>query len=240
VSDAFARSGGRIDFPAHFAEGYAYLQLKIYGDRPGNFLGDTNAWLWMPKGLLTCDNAEVNYIAARSGNTLYLALMNQSANAITAGCQLDAGLVGLNPDSAARVWNGKEDWASTSFGGGKFSVNVAANGMSVLAISNVVITPEFQNKLRGASPAWRADRAALKDVKAQAHLLNFGGDRRWAYIFLQERDEFKSVTLCYNTGGDWQTETDVKFPFEFSVAVPADAKEFAFKIKAERASGASF
>src|SRR5690606_1208755 len=39
VTDAFARSHGEIDFPSRFIEGYAYLQSKFYGDRPGKFYG---------------------------------------------------------------------------------------------------------------------------------------------------------------------------------------------------------
>jgi len=31
---------GAIAFPSRYAQGYAYLRSKVYGDRPGHFMGD--------------------------------------------------------------------------------------------------------------------------------------------------------------------------------------------------------
>ena len=43
---AYDRSDGAIDFPAEFAEGYAFLQGRIYGSRPGKFYGESSVWPW--------------------------------------------------------------------------------------------------------------------------------------------------------------------------------------------------
>lgn len=37
VSDVYYRSDAKIDFPAEYAEGYAYVHSKIYGSQPGRF-----------------------------------------------------------------------------------------------------------------------------------------------------------------------------------------------------------
>jgi hypothetical protein len=78
ITDALFKSKGRISFPSQYAEGYAYLHTKVYGDRPGEFYGDSNVWLWMPAGLLRTDNIQINYVAARGNGNLYISLLNQS------------------------------------------------------------------------------------------------------------------------------------------------------------------
>src|SRR5690606_40434224 len=42
VSDAFVRSDGAIDFPHQYAQGYAYLQSKVYGDRKSTRLNSSH------------------------------------------------------------------------------------------------------------------------------------------------------------------------------------------------------
>ena len=41
VTQALFRSGGKVDFPGEFIEGYAYLQSKFYGHLPGTIYGTT-------------------------------------------------------------------------------------------------------------------------------------------------------------------------------------------------------
>jgi hypothetical protein len=110
ISDAVTRSGGAIDFPSHYAEGYAYLQSKVYGDRPGTFYGDKDVWLWMPKGLAKTDNVEVNYVAGRGNGKLYLALTNQSDQDVTTTLTLNDALIpGLKSSPRdVRVWREKQ------------------------------------------------------------------------------------------------------------------------------------
>ena len=56
MSDFETRSKGAIAFPARYAQGYAYLRSKVYGDRPGKFMGDENVRLWMPRGIVRTDD----------------------------------------------------------------------------------------------------------------------------------------------------------------------------------------
>jgi hypothetical protein len=49
VTDVFAKSRGAVDFPGRYAEGYGYLQQKIYGDRPGRVHDADGMWLWLPR-----------------------------------------------------------------------------------------------------------------------------------------------------------------------------------------------
>jgi hypothetical protein len=213
VADASFRSKGAISFPSHFTEGYAYLQGRIYGDRPGMFYGEKDVWLWMPKGLLTCDNPEVNYIAARGNGKLCFALMNQSAKPVTANCSVAYG------DQIAPR---------------KFTVTLAPNGITPHVLDGVTIAPKF--RLAQALQPWKQDFVTLDYCGAHAMILNLGAGHRWAYVYLQER-ELKQATLHYSTGGAWQSVTDQAFPFEFSVPVPDAATEFAFKFETTNPAG---
>jgi hypothetical protein len=93
VSETMARSDGAIDFPSQFIEGYAYMQSKFYGTQKGRFYDAKDAILWMPKQLLSIDNLEINYIAARGDNALYLALINESEKEVTANITLNDQLL---------------------------------------------------------------------------------------------------------------------------------------------------
>ncbi|MCH5598397.1 hypothetical protein [Niabella ginsengisoli] len=99
VSDAYARSKGNIDFPNEYIEGYAYLQNKFYGTSKGVFYGRKQLQLWMPSRLLKIDNVELNYIAARAGDTLYLAFMNQSAMNVTSKVTLNPNWITSSPSA---------------------------------------------------------------------------------------------------------------------------------------------
>ena len=241
VADAELRSGGEIKFPAHFAEGYAYMNQQIYGDRPGKFLGDDNVSLWMPKGLLTFDNDEVNYVAARRGDMLYLALMNQSTNSITAICHVDSKLAPTKPDQkelSARRWQENKLLGTESLNPQNFTVQIAPGGITSLAIIGLEIKPKFQNKLSNNEPVWKKDYAEFNFFGAHAMILNFGRDLKSAYVYLRANGaELQQATLHYSTGAEWQQMTDKTFPFEFTVPLPAESEHLEFWLEGIQPDG---
>ena len=68
-------------------------------------------------------------------------------------------------------------------------------------------------------------------------VLNFGRELQSAYVYLQARENIGQATLHYSTGGEWKTLTDAAFPFEFTVPLPAEAREFSYKIELTRMDG---
>ncbi|WP_395089671.1 GDSL-type esterase/lipase family protein [Armatimonas sp.] len=133
ISEVETRSHGAIRFPARYAEGYAYLKSRIYGDRPGVWEGDKDVWLWMPRGLVGVSIPHVNYIAARSGDgkTLYLALTNQSSEPVTVVLSFNGGLLPGHPINPR--------------------VKLAPKGIATLKIPGMQIRPQFQKELLGMS-----------------------------------------------------------------------------------------
>lgn len=235
VTDAFARSKGEIDFPSRFIEGYAYLQSKFYGDRPGKFHGFTDATLWMPQRLLQVGDVELNYLTARGEGRFYIALTNQSRAAVTTE-------VAFNPDVLAAAGQGTyrvkliadgQPAGETTLTGGKFRVTVAPMGLTAVVIEGLTVAPKFQHKLLATAPAqaWKQDYAELPWGNARAMILNFGPAAKTAYVYLQADDaKFKEVTLHYSIGGKKAEVTDAAYPFEFTVPLPADATSFRFQL----------
>ncbi len=244
VTDAFARSGGGIDFPSRFIEGYAYLQSKFYGDRPGHFYGFDDAVLWMPQRLLKSGSVELNYVAARGEGRLYLAFANQSAAAVSTEVTFNADVLPVAAKGKFRVKviaDGKPG-PDVTMSAGRFPVEVSAKGQTAVIIEGLTVVPTFQQKLLASesSQAWRKDYAEVGYGHARAMILNFGPAAKTAYVYLQDDDsKFREVTLQYTVEGRKTVLTDKEYPFEFTVPVPQGANEFAFKLQGQAIDGHS-
>jgi len=239
VTDAFARSGAQIDFPAHFIEGYAYLQSKFYGDRPGKFFDRDDAVLWLPRRLIKSGSVELNTLVARGRDRLYLAFTNQSPEPVTTEITLNATIL---PQLAGKTFRTRvfRDGSATTLRDGRLTVTVPPMGLTAVEAEGLVVTPKFQDRLVGAraADAWKKDYVELPFGGTQAMILNFGPAATTAYIYLQADDsKFKEVTLTYTVAGRRATLTDSSYPFEFTVPVPAGATAFDFEVQAVTLSG---
>jgi hypothetical protein len=236
VSDVYYRSDAQIDFPAEYTEGYAYCRSKIYGVRPGVFYAEKNVWLYMPKGLLSSSNVQINYLAGRGNGKLYLMLANQSKEAVTTTLTLNSGLLKLVPGKAysAKVWKGSQPAGSVSVTNGKVTVDVSAEGFTALAIDGISANPEFQSRVLEKSTPWKKDAEELSfGGGGRAVLFNFGPDVQSVYAFIKATGEtFQKVTLHYACNGKWAAVTKESYPFEFTAEVPRDTDDFRFRYEA--------
>lgn len=253
VTDAVVRSGEKIDFPAEFIEGYAYLQSKFYGSRPGVFYGDT-AWLWMPPGLLSTTSGELNYIAARGEDQLMIAFANQSALEVNAEVKIDPDIMPSISEGGKQVeiWenNGKKQVGNlknelgalkketATIKNGNLSVHVPPNGLTAVKIKNVKIPADFQRSLLAGKDAWEKDYAGLELGNARAMILKAGDYKTSAYIFLQDDDSvFSEVVLEYRlAGGEEKSLRDNDFPYEFSIPLEKDSV-FSFRLSGRAPGG---
>jgi hypothetical protein len=239
VTDAFARSGGKIDFPAHFIEGYAYLQSKFYGDRPGKFFDRDDAVLWLPRRLIKSGSVELNTLVARGRDRLYLAFTNQSPEPVTAEIALSSAIL---PQVAGRTYRTRvfRDGTATALVDGRLTVTVPPMGLAAVEVEGLAVVPKFQDRLVGAraADAWRRDHVELPFGGTHAMILNFGPAATTAYVYLQADDaKFKEVALSYTVAGRTATLTDSSYPFEFTVPVPAGAPAFEFEVHAVTITG---
>jgi hypothetical protein len=222
-SDAYARSRGAIEFPAEFAEGYAYLGCRAYG-AAGRFYDHENVRPWMPKGLVTSDSVQVDYVAARGDASLCIALMNQCGRPLddlTVTIDRSRFAVPAGP-LMAEVWqDGKKSAQLLSVEDGRVSVSLSPHGLTGVVIQGLVARPAFQEKLdtqrrdvRGAADA----AVAMPCGSARAIRLSFGERLTWLYAYLDCRDgDVRRVRLTVDQSGKTTSLTDETYPFEFSV-----------------------
>lgn len=233
VAEAYYRSAGQIDFPGHYGEGYAYLQNRVYGDRPGRFYGADDARLWMPRGLLEVKSAQINYVTARGDDELYIALMNASDETVRTTVRLDTTLVGLG-GRAHRVVRWKENarMGDAMLEGDSLTVSVAPGGLTALAVQDLQPQPRFQARI-GRGPAL-SDRSfvRLKTGKTRGMLLSMGEGLTTAYVYLQAtHEDIKEARLHYQTGDGWATVSDSSYPFEFTRTLDAADEAFSFYVE---------
>ncbi|MCX6968239.1 MAG: hypothetical protein NTZ46_10780 [Verrucomicrobia bacterium] len=241
VSDVYYRSDAQIDFPAEYAEGYAYCRSKIYGAASGHFYDEKDVWLYMPHGLLSSSNVQINYLAARGNGKLYLALTNQSKEPVTTTLTLNSELLDLKKGKvySAKVWKDNQLAGTASVIDGQVSLIVSPDGMTALAIDGVTARPVFQAKVGESSTPWKKDSEELSfGGGSKAVLFNFGPNLQSVYSFTKATNEvYSKVTLHYACNGKWSAVTKESYPFEFTVEVPRDTDEFRFRYEAVTKQG---
>jgi hypothetical protein len=246
ISDVDVRSGGQIRFPSRYAQGYAYLQSKVYGDRPGSFYGNEGVRLWMPAKLLRIDDLQINYLSGYDGNALYIALSNQSKRPVTARIRVNPNLAPytITRDYNVRTWSGVRAGAATKMHAGEIEVAVPPSGLSAIAIDGVRVAPLFQREVsQGTAPLSEQSYAesATPLGKVTGMLLAFGGSNNSAYVWLEATEQqIQSARLHYrlNETG-WKVLEDSRYPYEFSLPAGAGARTFSYWLEATRTDGSA-
>lgn len=240
VTDLHGRSRGQIAFPGTYAEGYGYLQSRIYGAVPGRFFDQTEAWPWLPLDAVKVDNVEINWLAARTPGGLGFSFANQSHEAQRFTVRLDSARIPVLGGATIEAlrWNGAERAAPVTVRDGVFALDVPPMGLVSVRLPGTAVETKFAARV-GRGPALRQGRAdvAFPDGGGRAYLMSAGENLTHAYVFVRATAQaFTQVQLRYRTGGDWQTATDAAYPFEFSVRVP-DGVPFEFQLQGTRADG---
>jgi hypothetical protein len=140
MAEARDRSQRAIDFPYEYAECYAFMQSGIHV-APGKFYDQANVRPWMPKGLVTTDSIQVNYVAARGDKSLCVALMNECDRELKE-VKVRIDLSRFEPMAGAsltaRVWRDDQPQAeSLSIKDGEFQSDLAPKGITALVIEGV-------------------------------------------------------------------------------------------------------
>ena len=237
VADAFAKSRGAIDFPARYAEGYGYLQQRVFGDRPGKVYDESGLYLWMPRGVLTVDHPELNFVMARGDAKLAIALTNQSKFAVKSHVTVSRERVPIAPGATAKVtiWeNNRRIREEPLPADARIAVDVAAEGITTLIISGVAPRVEFQDQILGRAAHLPAESVCdLGWRGAHGVVLSFGaGELTSAYVYLPDQERVvTNCTVHYRQGGgEFRTVSDASYPFDFTLPVTGDAPlEFWFE-----------
>jgi len=227
VSDVYALSKGKINFPGQYAQGYAYLKSKVYGDRPGIFYGDDSVYLWMPKQLLAIDNVQLNYLTGYGNGKFYMVLLNQSDQPVKANVSFNPDLVPVKAGNSLRIWEQNQSPHVSALTDGKLHVAVAAKGITAIAIDDIKIVTQFQQKIydkedkRLSDHSYKKIRSSFGNISSAIYSL---GKLNSSHTWLEASGEqLNKATIHYRVGGSEKSEEmeDSSYPFEFTIPLPA-------------------
>jgi len=171
ISDFYYLSNGGINFPSRSTKGAVY-RMRIYGDRPGNFYTDTGVWLWMPAGLLSINNPQIDYLSGyqprttpTGKDTLYLAFTNRSptTQTFTATISPDCvnGATTFSGTAKRRVANGNP--GNFSFNNGTLTVSIGARSIVTFALPGADLSRKLQAKMMDTSqPAFSGSNSYVQ------------------------------------------------------------------------------
>ena len=230
LSDFETRSHGAIAFPSRYAQGYAYLRSKVYGDRPGTFMGDDDVRLWMPRRLVATDDPQANHLTGYGNSRFYLALSNESSETRTVTVTLDRERIpyAIDRNYPARIWTDGKPAGTTAMLNGKVTLPLSPKGLTAIAVDGLPVFTRLQadyfDSEQPAAPAdtgFRTDKTPVGD--ATAMFLSFAG-RREFYLWTSASDsDVRAARLTLEDGTTERTLTDERHPFEFSVPTGARA-----------------
>lgn len=236
ITDAVIASEGRIAFPHRYAQGYAYLQSNVYGDRPGVFYGDRNVHLWMPAALLRSDNIQVNYVSGYGNGNLYVALVNQSAEAQNVRIQLNPDVVPVTEGQTypVRLWKDREAMQRTLLKNGSLTVTMRPHGITAFAVEGLQVTPRYMRvqQARSAADSGHSHLQARTPLgQVTGMIIELTPALRNAYVWLDATEkELRSATIRYREGDTEKTLTDAQYPFEFSMPLSAETPGVEFSV----------
>jgi hypothetical protein len=230
LSDFETRSNGAITFPARYAQGYAYLRSKVYGDRPGTFMGDDDVRLWMPRHLVVVDDPQANHLTGYGNGRFYLAVTNESADSRSVTITLDRERIpyAIGRSYAARLWTDGKPAGATVVVNGKVTLQLSPKGMTAIAVDALPVFTRlhadyFDGEQREArsGEGFRTEQTPVGS--ATAMFLSFAG-RHQFYLWTSASDsEVRAARLTFTDGQVERTLTDERHPFEFSVPTSARA-----------------
>lgn len=225
VTQALYRSGGKVDFPGEFIEGYAYLQSRFYGHLPGTIYG-REARLWMPTGLAAPDDRQLNYISAVDDDALYIVFMNQSAETVETDIALDYALSGHSAGRHYRTQVIGGSGASGQLADGRFTVRVAGNGIAAVRIETPAPVRPQLAALFTAETRWQTPYAATQDDAVRCMQVGFGRAANNVFVFLTQDDtQLRKVWFTV----DGRTTEDTDYPFEHTAPIDGERTEITVK-----------
>ncbi len=226
LSDFEMRSNGTIAFPARYAQGYAYLRSKVYGDRPGTFMGDDDVRLWMPRRLVAIGDPQANHLTGYGNGRFYLALSNESADSRSVTVTLDRERIPYAIDRSypARLWTDGKPAGTTAVINGKVALQLSPKGLTAIAVDALPVfrrlhADYFDGKQQSAAAdkGFRTDQTPVGS--ATAMFLSFAGHHEF-YLWTSASDsDVRAARLTFTDGQAERTLSDERHPFEFSVPV---------------------
>ena len=230
-AQAWNWSDGRIDFPYVRQQGYAYFYNRQFGSAPGTFFGEGGMWPWLKRGLVTADNIQIDWLAARKDGKFGVAFMNEDSVDITTTITFGEELGGSGLEGTAVLYDAQGRASEIMVTGGQVTLTVPARGLVALVMDHSQVkAPAYA----AVDPVDAMTRPIGETVSRPVNEQDFGYGAvlqtnpayYHAYVYVTDMaDTTESVALNYRVGdGPWQRAEKQVYPYEFIIKVEeADA-----------------
>ncbi|GAA3400997.1 cadherin-like beta sandwich domain-containing protein [Paenibacillus hodogayensis] len=237
VTEQMVKSAGRISFPSVFESDFLWFKYHVYGSEPGTFYGHSDAWLWMPKGIIDPGSKQLNWITAESGSRFYIGLSNESHQAVTTSVALNAQLIGFDPNGTYPVTvirdNGAPEQAVMT--NGKIEVTLTAQGMAAIIVEGMNIdvplhrTPDSRDT---SDKSYFFDRYSPIDAVKGMLLVKPDESAYRAYV---QAKTTRPATLHYSFDGGttYAASADDVYPMEWSIPVNDPSVPFTYYVESD-------
>lgn len=247
VSDFFFRSKGKINFPATYAPGYAFLTSNVYGAKKGSMMGNENIQLWMPSHALRSDGSSFNHIMGHNGKDLFIAFTNTSKKAVSEKIKLNRDLISWSEGKQYNTVEYKENGTSKQavMKNGELSVTLPPGGLVCIRIKDIYQQP---TNIKGNNSSLTVSKNRFARIKAKedstatstAMIIQPSDNlaKFYAYCNKTEKDWTKCI-LKYklNNQSEWLTIEDNSYPFEFDMILSDIKNTISFEISATKTDG---
>lgn len=240
IADFFYVSDGKIDFPAEYAEGYAYCRSLIFGGKPGNFYDEANVNLFLPKDIVSVSNVQANYLTGYGNGKFYLALANQSHKEEQVAVKINSQKVKIDPKRIynVKVWRDNQPAETVKLVNGRLTTSISPRGIVAFAVEDIEVTPDFQEKVDSKTQIWKKDNVSADFYNDRAVLFNFGENLKSAYVWMEANNEqFSEATLHYAIDGKWKSLHKKGYPYDFTIKIPDTSNKFTYYFEGIRYNG---
>lgn len=236
ISEHVARTGGRISFPREFEINYVFFRYYVYGHAPGTFHGEDGVWPYLPKGLVTLDNHQINWIGGVGNDSLYLSLTNESdgLEVVTVDFATEVSGIGRHQRlSVERVAaDGKR--STTTLQRGRATVPIPAKGAVALVVRGVQIATPWQWEPDGTDRSGASHHTADLEPSSSYGLVRgmllVRPDRKGYDAYIQVDTEQLAIIEYRVDEGEWIRDESKVFPYEWTVGVEALTSEFTYRV----------
>ena len=255
-----ALSNNHIHFPSFRQQGYAYFNSNQYGHEPGTFYDQKEMWPWLDEGIVSTDNIQLDWLAARKDGVLGLAFMNESHSNISSTVTLGDKIPNASTYSGtADLYDATGKIGTVTVTNGKFRISVPAKKLVAVVLKiNGVKAPSFAS-LQYSDTYASVNSTVSTHTSGKGYTLQMNPDSYYAYVYStyntpmqvkgeatndhpvyheSEKPYVNKLTINYNIGGgEEQTAECSIYPFEFIIKVDDPTKEFNYTLTATYSDG---
>ncbi len=236
-AQAQAWSGGRIYFPSLRQQGYAYFNANQYGHLPGSFFGVKEMWPWLDRTVLTVDDMQIDWLAARCDGLLGVALMNECADTVTSTVALGPK-AGEDYTGGATLFYNDGRVEEVTISGGKLTLAIPGHTLVGLVVpTEAVRAPSF------ATPVPTVSAEVLNTVvehdSGKGVVMQLSPDRYFGYIYTTKQPiELNRFIVDYRIGnGEERRLATDTYPFEFIIEVDRPSEPLMYSLTFEQSDG---